>query len=129
MKESKVVVKTEHHPRRRYMGDSDTISYCNQIEVSRPKDWPDLDMSIIEAEVGEIDSYEYKLIQNQCKTEQLAIRAIRNKRQSDEDYYDIMDQAAHDRKRDHYFRKKMNDLEEDKEEHVYAGVLPIHLKK
>ena len=106
--------------RKTIMVDSDTAKYCHAIEIKRPKDWPDLDMSIIEAEVGEIDSYENKMIQNQCKTEQLAIKAIRNKRQSDEDYEDIMSQAAYEKKRDHYFRKKTNDLEEDNEEHVYA---------
>ena len=73
--------------------DKETAAYCKAVGVDRPKDWPSLDISVIESEVGGIDSYEYKMIQNSCKTEEEAINAIQNKRKADSDYDDFMEEA------------------------------------
>lgn len=91
-------------------------AYCKKIKINRPKDWPDLDMSIIESECSDISSYEYKMIMNNCKTEQLAIKAIKNKRQSDLDFNEFMSETETTKRREKYFRKKINDLEEDNED-------------
>lgn len=95
---------------------AETNAFCKKVKVDRPKDWPDLNLDLIGAKCGGINHYEYKMIMNTCKTDQVAIMAIRNKRQSDADFDDYMSEMCTEKRRNRYVRKKTNDLEEDIED-------------
>lgn len=99
--------------------ENETLAYCKKVEINRNPKWAELDMPYIESKVGDITFYEYKMIMNQAKDNEMAIKAILFKRESDSAYNEYMSQMFVGKKRDKYYRRSMNDIEDDIEERYY----------
>ena len=108
------------------MNNKEYITYCTEqdkqfqekrIQIERPGGWEELDWNVIKRVCGEIGSYEYKMCMNLCKTTEIAIAAIKNKRrieQRSEDILDSLEEAEYyERACLRYLPNHYNDLEED----------------
>lgn len=100
--------------------NSEEYSLVRKTEIKRNPDWPELDLDYIRSVFnGNINNYEYKMIMNTCKTNDMAIKAIKNKRNSDKDYNDMFSDNRKERRRERYRRRKYQDIEEDNEKKYY----------
>ena len=85
-------------------------------DVKRNPEWPDLDWTEIDKAVNYHTYFEYLMCKGQCKTNEMAIKAILNYRKSSSELSDILIEASLEEKRNKYIRTHYNDLEDDNEE-------------
>ena len=89
------------------------------VEICRNAEWKNLDFAIVERACGDVTRYEYVMCMNQCEDEEMCIKAIFNKRKSDEDYAIFLHQFYTQVAAERFIRSHYNDLEDDIEEHYY----------
>ena len=84
-------------------------------DASRNPSWPKLDYKKIYDAFGYLTTYEFIMCENQCKTTDLAIKAVSNYRKSKEDTYlqELLADNAREKARMRYIRSHYNDLEDD----------------
>lgn len=85
-------------------------------DIKRNPSWPELDWTEIEKNVGRCSRYEYLMCEGQCKTNEMAIKSIKNYRLSDDALSDIIASEIKEKRRNHYIRTHYNDIEDDNEE-------------
>lgn len=93
--------------------EQELIAWYRNTKVNRPIDWQPLDMELIEQEVNNISVFEYKMIMNTCKTNEIAILAIKKYRDDNDAYVCYLKQIGTEKRTEHYRRSKYNDLEDD----------------
>ena len=103
--------------------DKDGNLNARAVKVKRNPKWKKLDWDYIEEAVGHVSRFEYVMCENQCKDEDISIKAILKSRKADEDLEEYL--AWHNRttKRERYIRSHYNDLEDDNYERQEKRVL------
>lgn len=83
------------------------------IKVKRNSKWQKLDWDYIGEVVGFVSRFEYVMCENQCKDNDIAIRAILNSRKAEDDLSIYLSWYQREKGKEKYIRSHYNDLEDD----------------
>jgi len=84
-----------------------------KVPYDRPKDWPEIDYKVLKERFEYLDGVESLMVNNTCRTTEVAIKAIERKRKADDDSFSFLSHYAKEKAKDHYIRTHYNDLEAD----------------
>lgn len=83
------------------------------VKVKRNPQWEQLDWNYIHSVVGLVNRFEYVMCENQCKNNDISIRAILKSRKATDDLNEYMSWYRTTTARERYIRSHYNDDEED----------------
>ena len=91
----------------------------DRVKENRNPNWQPIDYGKLDKIFGKLSRFEYLMAENQCKDTETAIKAITNHRNDNDTplYYILKGDMLEDEARNHYLRKSMNDIEDDKEKY------------
>ena len=85
----------------------------HNIPINRNQNWQPLDWEYIKTICGHCSAFEYKMCENQARTNDVAIRAIFNSRKANDDLSIYLSWFNREQGKEKYIRTHYNDLEDD----------------